>query len=622
MILPRRLFRIAAVFLPVLPPAALRAKATPDPVTLEMRGGTASLSNNLVEATVDTTTASLRSLRFAGTEFVRQGRGGIYFSMDGGSSFRVPGDCTFRIHSRSEDMVDLGMRQKWSGHSQAVDIEIHYVLRRGDSGVYAYAILDHPADYPATRFGEWRMVWKLPDDLLDTICVDRLRYRRMPSAADFARAEPTSIGEIVKLTTGVRAGKYECKYDYNADYSATPFWGHADSRSGLGAWLVSGAHEWFNDGPPKQDLTSADRIIHVHFGMNHYNGSNTSIAAGESWRKFYGPFLLHLNQAPGGTAAAVRDALRRAETERAAWPCRWLTGQPDYPLATGRGSVSGCLHVGDSAKPSLTASGAWVGLAQPDPGGNWQFESKRYQYWTRVGSDGSFRIPHARPGSYTLYAFTAGVVEEFEQAGVRVDAGEVTALGELEWRIPRDRGRLVWEIGTPDRSAAEFRHGDDYFQGFLWRRIADAWPNPLEFTIGRSDPARDWNYAHSGYPVGDGRLEPWKWRIHFQLDRVPAAAATLTLAIASAERARVDVFANDESRPVATVTPAVQGGNALLREAIHAKYCFHRVPIPAASLRRGSNTITLVQTSTRAPGLHVMYDYLSLEVPESQGTAP
>ncbi|MCB1133731.1 MAG: hypothetical protein KDN05_21610, partial [Verrucomicrobiae bacterium] len=499
--------------------------------------------------------------------------------------------------------------------AQAVDIEIHYVLRRGDTGIYTYAILDHPAEYPATSIGEWRMVWKLPDDLLDTIVVDKLRYRKMPTAADISRAEPTAIGEIVKLTTGSRRGLFECKYDYNADYHETPFWGHADSRSGLGAWLVFGSHEWFNDGPTKQDLTSADRILHVHFGMNHYNGSSTTIAAGESWRKIYGPFLLYMNRTNGGTDNAIRDVRKRLEKERSAWPYAWLDGQPEYPLSEGRGDVTGRLVIEDPAKPAVTGAGAWVGVAQPDPGGNWQFESKRYQYWTRAAADGSFRIPHVRPGTYRLSAFVDGAFEEFDKEGIEVSAGGTTALGEVRCEIPRPRGKLVWEIGTPDRSAAEFRHGDDYFQGFLWKNFGKEWPNPLEFTIGRSDPAKDWNYAHSAYPVDGNRFDPWKWRIHFELDHAPQADATLTIGIASADRARLHVFANDESKPAAVVDPKVQGGNALLREAIHAKYCYHRVPIPAAMLRKGKNTITLVQSRTYAPGFHVMYDALSLEVP-------
>ena len=585
------------------------------PVTLDERGDTAVLANGWVAATISKSGGSIRSLRFHNTEFVRQKRGGVYFSMDGGSNYRTPSACAFSVRSRGDDMVDIAMRQNGSHLRQAVDIEVHYVLRRGDTGVYAYAILDHPASYPATGFGEWRMVWKLPDDLLDTIYVDRLRYREMPSAADYARAEATGIAEIVKITCGPRAGKFECKYDYNADYQTTPFWGHAGKRNGFGAWLVFGSHEWFNDGPTKQDLTSAAGILHVHFGMNHYNGSNVSIAAGESWRKIYGPFLLYLNQTTGGTDAAIRDAARRATAESAAWPYPWLTGQPDYPSAANRGSVTGRFIVRDPAKPALTGGGAWIGLAQPNPGGNWQFESKHYQYWTRTAADGAFTISNIRPGSYTLYAFTRGAVGEFAKPAVTVTRGVSNKIGDLAWDIPRDHGRIVWEIGTPDRSAAEFRHGDDYFQGYLWTRIADEWKNPLEYVIGTSNPARDWPYAQSSYPVRGGRSQPWKWRIRFQLESAPSAAATLTLAFASADGARIDVCANNEERPVSSFYPSVQGGNALLRESIHAKYCVHRISIPANSLHTGANTITLVQTRTQSPADHVMYDYLSLEVP-------
>lgn len=72
------------------------------------------------------------------------------------------------------------MTQTWKSQIQAVDIEIRYVLRAGLSGLHTYAVVRHPASYPATKFGEWRMVWKPPSDLLDTICVDRLRFRKMP----------------------------------------------------------------------------------------------------------------------------------------------------------------------------------------------------------------------------------------------------------------------------------------------------------------------------------------------------------------------------------------------------------------------------------------------------------
>ncbi len=588
------------------------------PVKLEEKGDLAILSNGIVTANIHKDSASIRSLRFRDAEFIRQQRGGAYYSMDGGKNYRVPSACAFRVHHQTPELIDIAMKQPWKGHAQAVDNEIHYVIRAGVSGLHTYATVSHPATYPATRFSEWRMVWKLPDDLLDTICVDRLRFRKMPTAADFAQAKRTDIAEIVQLTTGPWAGKFDCKYDYNADYHSTPFWGHADSRSGLGAWMVFGSHEWFNDGPTKQDLTSADRIIHVHFGMNHYHSEPTAIAEGEEWRKTYGPFLLYLNQALGGAAAAVQDATRQTGEETAAWPYAWMPPSSDFPPAGERGKATGAFRISDPAKPDLTSNNAWIGLSQPDPGGNWQFESKRYQYWARVGADGRFTIPHVRPGTYTLSAFVDGAYGEFEMSGIEIKAGRATDLPAITWNIPRDRGKLVWEIGVPNRRADDFRHGDDYFQGYLWKNFHKEFSNPLDYHIGRSVPAKDWNYAHSSFPDETGKAGPWKWRIHFDLDKAPSADATLTIGIASADRARLSIFSNEDPKPLHTFTPKNNGGNALLREGIHAKYSFHRISIPAASLRKGSNILTLTQTNVRSPGYHVMYDALSLEVPETE----
>jgi hypothetical protein len=105
--------------------------------------------------------------------------------MDGPPHYRVPAHCIYSVKTQTPDLVDIGMKSVWRNEAQAFDIEIHYVLKRGASGLYSYAILDHPADYPATSYGEWRMVWKLSPDLLEKIYIDDLRRWTMPSSADF-----------------------------------------------------------------------------------------------------------------------------------------------------------------------------------------------------------------------------------------------------------------------------------------------------------------------------------------------------------------------------------------------------------------------------------------------------
>jgi rhamnogalacturonan endolyase len=213
-----------------------------------------------------------------------------------------------------------------------------------------------------------------------------------------------------------------------------------------------------------------------------------------------------------------------------------------------------------------------------------------------------------------LYAYVTGAVGEFKQTPVDVRGGETTDLSDLTWDVPHKGRRIAWEIGIPDRSAAEFWHGKDYFLPLLYKQLWEEIPNPLEYTVGQSDWATDWNYAQTRHGPED-HPEPARWRIHFALPQAPAGEATLTLAFAGADRARLGIFVNDENNRLAEVVPSVQGGNGLVREAVHTKYSVSYVPIPGDRLRAGQNTITLVQESVREPSSYVMYDYLNLELP-------
>ncbi len=400
-----------------------------DDVTLQESGDVVTLANGLLTATISKSKARIEALQYRRWEMLRDG----YFSMDGGRNYRAPSGCRFTIKTNTPDLIDIGMRQTWKDAPQAFDIEVHYVLERGASGLYAYAMLDHPANYPDTRVGEWRMVWKLSNDLLERIYVDNLRQWEMPGSMD--RTEPTPIKEITKVLTGPRAGRFDCKYDFNSNYWDLGCWGHASDKNKVGAWIVLGSHEFFNDGPTKQDLTAASGINHIHFGMDHYNGSTIHVAVGQAWRKMFGPFLLYCNHADSA-AACWADARRRASAEQQAWPYDWLTGNPDYPLEAERSAAQGRFVVRDPLKPAVTGAGAWVGLAAPRPGGNWQFESLNYQFWVKADERGRFAIPHVRPGIYTLYGFVDGAVGEFARTGVKIAVGKPTALGDVEWNVP------------------------------------------------------------------------------------------------------------------------------------------------------------------------------------------
>ena len=449
----------------------------------------------------------------------------------------------------------------------------------------------------------------------------------MPSVYDYQNASPSAIGEIVKLNTGVMAGKYDGKYTYSARYSEIGTWGHASNIAKKGVWFVLGGHDYFNDGPTKQDLTSSESYILMHFGRNHFGGSGTSVAAGETWRKMYGPFLLYCNATTATSNAGDTlwaDAKAQVAAEEAAWPYSWLTNS-DHPAAASRGTVTGRLLVNDPLKPSISGANANIGLAAAEEtDGNWQSQSKGYQYWTKADASGNFTIPAVRPGTYTLYAFTDGVVGEFSKIGVTVTAGGTNAQGDITWNVSHPGTSIAWEIGVPDRTAKEFKHGNDYFIPFMWNVYTQELSNPLVYNVGSSNPATDWNYAHSNYTgATDGTTGPWEWKVNFNLPAVPRSGnATLTVAVASANYPGLFLYLNDSPTSFARISPPVGGGNALLRQGIHAKYSYVDIPIPVASLRTGANTFTFRFSGSNGFSPHVMYDYLRLELPDFPAPPP
>ncbi|MBW3636481.1 MAG: hypothetical protein KY445_08465 [Armatimonadetes bacterium] len=593
------------------------------PVTLTQNEGTVVLDNGIVRATIQTATARVISIKYEGREMVETAanRKHIYFSLAGGPAYEQPSRCVLSVVRQGPDIIDISCKRVYDpskGDKHAWDIDIHYVLRRGISGLYAYAILDHPAHYPEVGMGEWRTVWWMPTQgdnyLMERIYVDKVRNWEMPSSTDLARAERTGFEDALKLTTGPRAGRFDYKYAYNAEYENVGTYGFASNRNNVGAWMVLGGYDYFNDGPGKQDLGPALGIIHLHLYRNHYGSPGFTIKQGQGWSKIYGPWLLYFNNKTGADANWA-DAKAQVEKEKAQWPYSWLS-HPLYPSSRERGAVTGKVIVNDRLKPSVSAAGAWVGLALPaETAGHWQMQGADYQYWVQAKADGSFSIPAVRPGNYSLYAFTDGAVGHGVKTGVAVKPGETLNLNTLTWNVAHRGNRIAWEIGVPNRTTTEFKHGGtDYWEPFLHRQFSAEFPNPLEYDVSKRNWGTAWNYAHNAYLSGD-QAQPWKWRINFELDRVPSGDATLTLAFAGAHDASLDVYVNDETQPLTTVKPPVMGGNALIRESNHAKYSVSYVKIPTTRVKVGANTISLVQTNIRSAASHVMYDYLSLELP-------
>jgi rhamnogalacturonan endolyase len=272
-----------------------------------------------------------------------------------------------------------------------------------------------------------------------------------------------------------------------------------------------------------------------------------------------------------------------------------------------------------------------VGLAQPvytapgERGGqriSWQTDAKHYEFWTHAGADGTFTIPRVSPGSYTLYAFADGVLGEFSQADVRVGPRETVKLGELKWE-PVRRGRQVWEIGTPNRTGAEFAGGDRFFEPDITLQYPKMFPADVIYTIGQSEPGKDWFYAQAPRAGSNAQVEPFRgvtgegrstpYTIRFRMDSTPRGKAVLRLAICGTGARVIQVSVNSSPAGQIQLGPA---DGVITRHQVQGLWYELQFEFDASRLKAGENTLTLT-TPAGPVNNGVIYDYLRLELDES-----
>ncbi|HWA08367.1 MAG TPA: polysaccharide lyase family protein, partial [Opitutaceae bacterium] len=400
----------------------------------------------------------------------------------------------------------------------AVDIEIRYALGRGESGVYTYSIWEHQPQYPLAISTEARFCFKL-NDTFDWMLVDENPHRN--------KLYPKESREN--------------KYDYTTNQFDHRAFGWASTATKTACFIVNPSMEYMSSGPMKIEFLChrdtnqvAAPCILNYWRSSHYGGSSLNIAEGEHWTKVIGPFLLYVNSG-ADPQTLWKDALAQVDRESAKWPYTWVKGV-DYPAREQRGTVKGQLALVDPQMPGAKMSRLLVGLSHPaylppapasGPGANgprqmvdWQNDAKNYEFWVRGDDQGRFTIPNVRPGTYTLHAIADGVLGEYTQAEVKVEAGRTLDLSRIAW-TPVRRGRQIWEIGIPNRTATEFFKGDDYFHDGMPLLYATLFPHDINFVIGKSDYRKDWYYQHVPHADQASIDAQAAW----QAERAAAAAA-------------------------------------------------------------------------------------------------
>jgi rhamnogalacturonan endolyase len=195
----------------------------------------------------------------------------------------------------------------------------------------------------------------------------------------------------------------------------------------------------------------------------------------------------------------------------------------------------------------------------------------------------------------------------------------------VDWK-PVTHGRTLWQIGSPDRSSAEFHAGSDVRHWANYMRYPAEFPDDVTFTIGKSHEASDWNFAQWTWYS----KKPY-WAIDFDLPKSLAGKATLTLGFASANPVQghhTNLQVKVNGTLVDTVHLVKAGAAAYRSGGVDSLYQLSYVTFDAALLKAGRNEITLGHAEAqpfpsrdeqmRGQVGEVMYDAIRLEVQEQK----
>ncbi|ONK64251.1 uncharacterized protein A4U43_C07F23690 [Asparagus officinalis] len=555
----------------------------------------------------------------------------------------------FSIIAEDDNQVEVSFTRMWDPSLKdttiaPLNIEKRFVMLRGSSGFYTYGIYEHLEGWPDFDMPEARIAFKLRKDKFQYMALadDRQRIMPMPDDRLPGRGKQLAYPEAVLLVNPINPelkGEVDDKYQYSIENKDNKVHGWISFDPPIGFWQITPSDEFRTGGPIKQDLTShVGPTTLAMFVSTHYAGADLALQfrGGEYWKKVFGPVFMYLNSSWIFTDPQLlwEDAKIQMQIEVDSWPYNFPFSE-DYPTSEQRGCVTGRLLVSDRYIDDeyIYAGYAYVGLALPGETGSWQRESKGYQFWTRADAFGEFSISNVRIGDYNLYAWVPGFVGDYRfDATIMLTAGCIIDLGDLIYEPPRD-GPTLWEIGVPDRSAAEFfvpdpnpnyvnrlyiNHPDRFRQYGLWERYADLYPDgDLVYTIGESDYTKDWFFAQVTRKSGQSSYLSTTWQIRFQLDPVDQNGNyKLRIALASASYSDLQVRVNDlNANPPHFWTGIIGKDNAIARHGIHGLYWLYDVDVRGSWLVEGTNTVFLTQAMNTSPFHGIMYDYIRLEGP-------
>jgi hypothetical protein len=648
----------------LLPPLAWA-----DVVTVTQGASSITASNACTSFTMSISGGSagqMTSLQYRGNELLGNGGYGYTdivdtFSSDWGPSSGGDSAISTSVNRPANgEFADIGVTHNGDlDATYPMTVSVHKVLRAGDCGYHEYFIYTFAGTAAKTSdtIGQLRTVLRADPNIFNYHSSEPYWNRIMPLPADIDAN--SGSGDLQDATFNLTFYPndpaysppewwYYTKYDFSS-YEKNHLV-HGIYGNGYGIWCIHTelSKESWVGGPTKQSLmvhtTATTPLILNEFFNGHYAQSSISLPVKPGWSKTVGPWFFHIDTSPN-TGAITNEANYQAMWQDAAQyadPALYRAFYdeldiPGYTASSNRATVTGQIQI-----PGL-ASMAGTTVMLGDNATTFDQSCVGYQYWAPVNADGTYTLTDVRPGTYRLSAYKPGVFDDFHLDNVAVavpSAGVSMAVPAQTWNPPVNQASagagstVVMQLGIPDRTAMEFKNGDNYKHYGLFNDEGLDFPSGAVFVFGNvsgMSPTSErngwyfthWNsYTHNWDPslspdpyIANGRpVSPPDPQIKFNLLHAPAASAKgyVTVAVASIQTGgTVTLTLNGHTASGSASTSS----SSSERSGAGGIYNSLVISFPAADFVAGTNTLSVHSSQTP-----IQYDSIRLEISPSDST--
>ncbi len=530
-----------------------------------------------------------------------QGTPGIYF---------YSSTTQFSVRTGS-NFVDVALEQPATA-TQPLDATLHYILQDGASGYSTYLTYHHTAtmaDYQATenRFAEF-----FNGNLFHYSSITN-NYWGVQAAGNADRNQGNFITAETSNMEGIPSEyikPYETKYDWhdthadeggitgivtaaNTSTSTAPI-----SGTDFGVWNITNyrSNESWNGGPTQPQSVWADGASFIVSPAGSHQGGPTGVYTGNVDKSF-GPYYTYFNTGSNINSMRADAAVQQASPNLNSFYDS--LNLPYYASTSQRGTVDGQIRLADGS----SLAGATIVLSTFDPTAyasdpisqEYQRRALGYNYWVTPSANGTFVLPDVRPGTYRVTIIKPGDYREGTFDNITVSAGATTNTGNLTW-TPDVSGHGVFQIGTFDRSAAEFKAGSDYNNWLDTNNINKEFPNGVNYTVNPANPFNDTQNWKNNWPLYQMNPGSDFYTVNFPIASAPAANSTYTLTISLAGQE----FINDlgalvngtTNRVDASFDHTADNSSIVYRsDDTSGRVMYRKLSFPGTWLHAGNNTI-------------------------------